>query len=96
MDAIIGRYRARMEETGLVLTHTAGISFDLTIEETLGLLGFINVYRQTLAALETDTDPRETDPRMESIVLDKDNDESQGCEFSLRVQGNPAPMTTKE
>jgi hypothetical protein len=58
MDAIIGRYRARMEETGLILRHAAGINFDLTLEETLGLLDFINTYRQTLLALcEHDTDP---------------------------------------
>ncbi len=37
MEAIIGRYRARMEESGLVLKHSAGISFDLTVDETLEL-----------------------------------------------------------
>ena len=45
MDAIVGRYRARMEETGLILGHASGINFDLTPEETLGLLDFINAYR---------------------------------------------------
>lgn len=65
MDAIIGRYRARMEENGLVIRHASGISFDLTIEETLGLLDFINAYRQTLMTMQ-----RDTDPQLERIVLD--------------------------
>ncbi|GHO86175.1 hypothetical protein [Dictyobacter formicarum] len=69
MDAIVGRYRARMEEPGLVLKHPSGISFDLTPEETLGLLDFITAYRPTLLALQE----RDTDPHMASIVLDKDN-----------------------
>lgn len=67
MDAIIGRYRLRMEETGLILTHTAGISFELTPEETLGLFDFINVYQRTLMTIQ-----RETEPRLASVVLDKD------------------------
>ena len=46
MDAIIGRYRIRMEETRLVITHPAGISFDLTLDETLGLMDFIQIYRR--------------------------------------------------
>ncbi len=66
MDAIIGRYRARMEENGLVIRHASGISFDLTIEETLGLLDFINAYRQTLMTMQ-----RDTDPQLERIVLDR-------------------------
>lgn len=70
MDAIVGRYRARMEESGLILKHPSGISFDLTPEETLGLLDFITAYRPTLLALQEE---RDTDPRMVSIVLDKDN-----------------------
>lgn len=70
MDAIVGRYRARMEESGLILRHAAGINFDLTPEETLGLLDFINAYRQTLLSMQE----RDTDPRMERIVLNV-NDE---------------------
>jgi hypothetical protein len=72
MDAIIGRYRVRMEENGLMLKHAAGINFDLTVEETLGLFDFINVYRETLLALKQ-ADP-ETDPRLERVILhDEDN-----------------------
>jgi hypothetical protein len=70
MDAIIGRYKARMENTGLVLRHTAGISFDLTLEETLALYDFINGYRETLLTIQ-----RETDPQMERVVLEKDDKE---------------------
>lgn len=64
MDAIIGRYKARMDEDGLILTHPSGISFDLTAEETLGLLDFINVYRTAL-----NVRGRETDPELESIAM---------------------------
>ncbi len=56
MDAIIGRYKARIGETGLILEHEAGISFEFTLEETLGLWDFINAYRQTLLAMQLDTD----------------------------------------
>ncbi len=68
MDAIIGRYRIRMEETGLVITHPAGISFDLTLDETLGLMDFIQIYRQTLIAMQ-----RDTEPRLERITLDEND-----------------------
>ncbi|HVB73354.1 MAG TPA: hypothetical protein VNE38_07320 [Ktedonobacteraceae bacterium] len=64
VDAILGRYRVHMEETGLVLTHPSGMCFDLTADEALGLLDFIGVYRKTLLALE-----RETDPQMERVVI---------------------------
>jgi hypothetical protein len=80
MDAIIGRYRARMEESGLVLRHASGINFDLTPDETLGLLDFINAYRQTLLFLqerERDMLPereRDTDPEIRRIVLERDDD----------------------
>ncbi len=69
MDAIVGRYRARMEETGLILRHASGINFDLTPEETLGLLDFINAYRQTLLALQEE---RDTDPEMVRVVIDNE------------------------
>jgi hypothetical protein len=68
MDAVIGRYKAHMENTGLVLKHTAGISFDLTLEETLGLYDFINGYRETLITIQ-----RETDPHMQRVVVEKDD-----------------------
>jgi hypothetical protein len=56
-----------MEESGLVLKHAAGINFDLTVEETLGLFDFINVYRETLLALKP-SEP-ETDPRLERVTI---------------------------
>ena len=65
MDAIIGRYRLRMEETGtFVLQHPTGLMFDLTAEEALGLIDFIHVYRKALMAIE-----RETDAEMERVVI---------------------------
>lgn len=57
IDAIIGRYRARVEETGLILTHPSGISFDLTAEEALALQDFVAAYRKTLLAPDCDTEP---------------------------------------
>lgn len=67
MDAILGRYRARMEDTGLILTHTAGISFEFTPEETLNLLDFISVYREALMVAQHDTEPY-----LERVVVKKD------------------------
>lgn len=69
MDANIGRYSVRMEHTGLVLTHPSGISFDLTTDETLELLDFLNVYRKTLINKE-----RETNPRLERILIEEPED----------------------
>ena len=68
MDAIIGKYRVDLEESGLVLKHQSGISFDLTLEETLALMHFLNVYREAWAAMKPDTHGR-----LESIVLDEKN-----------------------
>jgi hypothetical protein len=65
MDAIIGRYRIRMEEAGtLVLQHPTGLMFDLTAEEALGLMDFIAVYRKALMTIE-----RDTDAEMERVVI---------------------------
>ena len=66
MEAIIGRYRASMEGTGLDLKHTAGISFDMTVDETLELWDFINAYRQTLMTIR-----RDIDPHTEPIITDE-------------------------
>ncbi|GAC1399859.1 MAG: hypothetical protein NVS4B12_08640 [Ktedonobacteraceae bacterium] len=74
MDAIIGKYRVRMEEMGLILKHASGISFDLTPDETLSLLDFINAYRQTLLFMQQDTE-RDTDAELERIVIKKHEDE---------------------
>jgi hypothetical protein len=65
MDAIIGRYRLRMEESGtLVLQHPTGLMFDMTAEEALGLMDFLHVYRKALMIIE-----RETDGEMERVVI---------------------------
>ena len=71
MDAIIGGYRVRMEETGLVLTHPTGIVFDLTPSETIGLFNFISVYQQSLEAAEC-----ENDPRIERVIMLPNDNES--------------------
>lgn len=69
MDAIIGRYRVHMGDTGLVLTHPSGISFDLTADEALDLLDFLKVYRQSLITSE-----RETNPELERIIIQEHED----------------------
>ncbi len=69
MDAIIGRYRVHVEETGIVLKHQSGICFDLLPDEALGILDFIKAYRQTLVVMERNTDA------LKSIVLDRYDDQ---------------------
>jgi hypothetical protein len=68
MDAIIGRYKVSLEETGLILKHGTGIAFELTIEETLGFFSFLNVYHETLLTLKDDDEP-ETE-KMIRVVKD--------------------------
>jgi hypothetical protein len=58
MDAIIGRYKVRMEETGLVLKHPSGVSFDFRPNEVLGLWNFIDFYREQLSDMQLDTRPQ--------------------------------------
>jgi hypothetical protein len=58
MDAIIGRYKVRMEETGLVLKHPSGISFDFLSNEVLALWNFIDFYREQLS---------DTKPQIEAV-----------------------------
>jgi len=74
MDAIIGRYRVHMEEMGLILKHASGINFDLTPDETLNLLDFINAYRQTLLTVQQESD-QDTEPELERIVIRKNEHE---------------------
>ena len=76
MDAIVGRYRVRLEEDGLlVLKHPSGICFDLTVEETLEFLDFISVYRKALLAIERDQN-RDTDPELARIVVKEQADQN--------------------
>ena len=66
IDAIIGRYRVRVEEAGMILTHQSGISFDLTADEALHLYEFIGVYRKTLQEAD-----RETEPELKRVVIEE-------------------------
>ena len=72
MDAIIGRYKVSMEETGLVLRHPTGLSFDLEPNEVLGLWNFINFYREPLTdkQIEVDPQPRAASTRDTEQVID--------------------------
>ncbi len=66
MEAIIGKYIVRMEEARLILTHTTRLSFDLTMDEAVGLMDFIKVYQPAIAAAQ-----RDTEPRIVGIVVDE-------------------------
>jgi hypothetical protein len=57
MDAIIGRYQICIEQKGLTLTHPTNFSFALTIDETLRLAAFINIYKSALIATQHDKEP---------------------------------------
>ena len=58
MDAIIGRYKVRMEETGLILRHPTGLSFEFEPNEVLGLWNFIDFYRESFTNKHYETDPQ--------------------------------------
>jgi hypothetical protein len=58
MDAIIGRYKVRMDETGLILKHPTGINIDFQPNEVLGLWRFIDFYREQLSDMQLDTKPQ--------------------------------------
>ena len=66
MDAIIGKYRVRMEETGLILTHPTRFGFDLTLDEVVRLMEFIKIYQAAIIAAQCDIEAR---PRSQSIHL---------------------------
>jgi hypothetical protein len=69
MDAIIGRYKVRIEDGGIVLTHPSGISFEITSKEALDLQDLLKVYHETLLTSELNSE-RETNPELERIVID--------------------------
>ncbi len=73
MDAIIGRYRLHMEDTGLILRHMSGINFDLTPAEALGLLNFLSAYRENLTSFSE----RETDHSLKRIAAEKAEQEDE-------------------
>ena len=52
MDIMIGKYKARMKETGLVLIHPVGVSFDLTLDEAVELMEFIEDCRDAIVATQ--------------------------------------------
>jgi hypothetical protein len=69
MDATIGRYRVRMEESGLLIRHEAGINFEFTVDESSSLLHFLKAYQQTLQALSEHN--QETEPRLPRILMEE-------------------------
>lgn len=69
MDAIIGRYKACVEESGLIIKHPTGISFDFTVDEALGMLDFLHVYHDTLLNMRQVYD---TEPSMQRVNIEED------------------------
>jgi hypothetical protein len=61
MDAILGRYRVYINNTGLVLNHPAGISFDITANEALAFLKFLESHQHTLFATQSIADSQESE-----------------------------------
>jgi hypothetical protein len=61
MQAQIGKFKIQVTKSGLALRHSTGLGFELTREEALGLLQFLQVYQQTLLEQPGTTDP-ETQP----------------------------------
>ena len=58
-----------------MLGHASGINFDLTVDEAVGLMDFLNVYRETLSALQEEHE-RHTDPCLERVVVSKPDEKS--------------------
>lgn len=54
----IGKYKFHMEGTNLILTHSAGISFDMTPDEVAGLSTFINVYHNIINSRRHESGPK--------------------------------------
>ena len=52
MEAMIGKYRARMKVTGLALIHPVGFSLDLTLDEAVELMEFIDDCQDAIATTQ--------------------------------------------
>jgi hypothetical protein len=67
MDMFIGKYKIRMEGTKLILTHSAGISFDMTPDEVAGLSTFINVYQAIINSQQYEPELKLKDTLKEEV-----------------------------
>lgn len=54
----IGKYKFHIEGTNLILTHSAGISFDMTPDEAAGLSTFINIYLKIIDSPQYESEPK--------------------------------------
>ena len=81
MDMIIGKYRVRIEKTGLVLTHEAGISVDLTLKEATELMTCIKVYHKAIKAAQHDTEPSLS----KTVVGEKPSDTAFDSNVGIRL-----------
>ncbi|HEY7418247.1 MAG TPA: hypothetical protein VH593_23910 [Ktedonobacteraceae bacterium] len=81
MDASIGKYTLRVQDSQLIITHEAGISFDLTSQEALGIWSFINMYRSslekelaTIYRQPSKEEERNTDAYLQSIMFPQEKE----------------------
>jgi hypothetical protein len=57
MEAIVGRYRLQMEGFCIILTHTTRFRFEMTLDEALGLMEFIQNFQAAGATAQGDAEP---------------------------------------
>ncbi len=79
MRAIIGKYKVSIDEMTLICTHPSGISFDLTLDEALGLMKFIKVYQDAIAAAQFDVGLRTKQIDINNKSTSKDLPEGLAC-----------------
>ena len=71
MNAILGKYRVYINDTGLVLTHPAGISFDITANEAMAFLDFLESHQHTLLATQSVANSQEEGVSSPNMRIEK-------------------------
>ncbi|GHO54973.1 hypothetical protein [Ktedonobacter robiniae] len=69
----IGKYKFHIEGTNLILTHSAGISFDMTPDEVAGLSTFINIYQKVIDSPRYESEPKLKGTFKEEVETESSN-----------------------
>ncbi|GHO73383.1 hypothetical protein KSD_11540 [Ktedonobacter sp. SOSP1-85] len=69
----IGKYKFHIEGTNLILTHSAGISFDMTPDEVAGLSTFINIYQKVIDLPRYESEPKLKGTFKEEVETESSN-----------------------